>query len=60
MKKLNRITLVEELEESGFSTNLIETLVEASEGELDTAIVCSNETELHNAIQEMSAVEVEE
>lgn len=54
---IRKLNLIEELESTGLSNNLIESIIEAEEHDLDVAFVCNTEEELDAALKAMSSEE---
>ena len=60
IEDLERISLIEQLEEDGWSDSMIESLFEAADNKLKESIICKTPEELHNAIKEMSEIDEDE
>ena len=55
LKKLNEISLREDLEAENLSENLIESILEASDHDLEVAFICNTEEELDAVLDLMSS-----
>lgn len=57
---IRKLNLIEELESTGLSENLIESIIEAEDHDLEVAFVCNTEEELDAALKSMSSEETAE